>query len=239
MGTGPVYHRRAMSRLPLLLATLLAALVFAACGSSDEQKAASTPASTPPPSPAEAAGCEQVDAPTPKEGTKLAKPKGELAAGKTYVATVVTSCGDFEITLDAKRAPRTGGSFKYLADKGFFDGLTFHRIVPGFVIQGGDPAGNGQGGPGYSVVETPPADLTYTKGVVAMAKTETERPGTSGSQFFVVTAEDAQLPPDYAVLGKVTKGQEVVDKIGVVPTVENDEPAEPVVIRSIKVTGGE
>ena len=69
------------------------------------------------------------------------------------MAKVVTSCGDFEITLDAKRAPRTGGSFKYLADKGFYDGLTFHRIVAGFVIQGGDPAGNGQGGPGYSVVE--------------------------------------------------------------------------------------
>ena len=165
--------------------------------------------------------------------------QGKLAAGKTYVAKVVTSCGDFEITLDAKRAPRTGGSFKYLADKGFYDGLTFHRIVPGFVIQGGDPQGNGSGGPGYSVVEAPPGDLTYTKGVVAMAKTETERPGTSGSQFFVVTAEDAQLPPDYALLGKVTKGQDVVDKIGVVPTVANDEPAEPVVIRSIKVTGGE
>ncbi len=105
------------------------------------------------------------------------------------------------------------------------------------MAQGGDPQGNGSGGPGYSVVEAPPGDLTYTKGVVAMAKTETERPGTSGSQFFVVTAEDAQLPPDYALLGKVTKGQDVVDKIGVVPTVANDEPAEPIVIRSIKVTG--
>ena len=166
-------------------------------------------------------------------------PREKLAAGKKYVAKVVTSCGEFEITLDAKRAPRTGGSFKYLADKGFYDGLTFHRIVPGFVIQGGDPAGNGPGGPGYSVIEAPPSDLAYTKGVVAMAKTETERPGTSGSQFFIVTGEDAQLPPDYALLGKVTKGQDVVDKIGVVPTVANDEPAEPIVIRSIKVTGGE
>jgi peptidyl-prolyl cis-trans isomerase B (cyclophilin B) len=226
-----------MSRVSLLLSLLLASLALAACGS-DEKKASSKPTSTPPPSPAEAAGCEKVDAPKPKGNTDLAKPKGKLAPGKTYVATVVTSCGEFKITLDAKRAPRTGGSFKYLADKGFYDGLTFHRIVSGFVIQGGDPQGTGEGGPGYSVVEAPPQSLQYTKGVVAMAKTETERPGTSGSQFFVVTAEDAQLPADYALLGKVTAGQDVVDKIGVVPTVANDEPAEPIVIRSVKVTGG-
>ncbi len=226
-----------MSRVPLLVATLLAALALAACGGSDGEDAASSPTSTPPPSPAETAGCEKVDAPAPKKDADVAKPNEELAAGTTYVATVATSCGDFEITLDAKRAPKTGGSFKHMADKGFFDGLTFHRVVAGFVIQGGDPRGDGQGGPGYSVVEAPPRSLTYSKGVVAMAKTETERPGTSGSQFFVVTAEDAQLPPDYALLGKVTKGQEVVDKIGVVPTVANDEPAEPVVIRSIKVSG--
>ena len=82
------------------------------------------------------------------------------------------------------------------------------------MIQGGDPAGDGTGGPGFSVVEAPPQDLTYTKGVVAMAKTATEAPGTSGSQFFVVTGEDAQLPPEYALLGKVTQGQDVVDQIG-------------------------
>jgi len=180
-------------------------------------------------------GLRQGGAPKPKDNAKLPKPKEKLAAGKTYVATVSTTCGDFEITLDSKRAPRTGGSFKYLADKGFFDNLTFHRIVSGFVIQGGDPKGNGQGGPGYSVVEAPPKDLAYTKGVVAMAKTQSERPGTSGSQFFVVTAEDAQLPADYALLGKVTKGLDVVDKISAVPTTADDQPSEPVVIKSISV----
>jgi peptidyl-prolyl cis-trans isomerase B (cyclophilin B) len=152
---------------------------------------------------------------------------------------VATNCGDFEITLDAKRSPKTGGSFQSLAEKGFYDGTTFHRIVAGFVIQGGDPKGDGTGGPGYSVVEAPPQDLVYTKGVVAMAKTGTEPAGTSGSQFFVVTAEDAQLPPDYALLGKVTGGQDVVDKIGVVeidPATE--QPVEPVVIQSVKVTEG-
>jgi cyclophilin family peptidyl-prolyl cis-trans isomerase len=221
-----------MSRVLLLLAAFAACLVLAACGGDDDAEPTAT---AEPPSPAEASGCEQVEAPAPKEDAELPKPKERLDSAKTYVAKVVTSCGEFEITLDAKRAPRTGGSFKYLADKGFYDGLTFHRIVSGFVIQGGDPAGNGQGGPGYSVVEAPPDGLTYTKGVVAMAKTQAERPGTSGSQFFVVTAEDAQLPPDYALLGKVTAGQEVVDKIGVAPTTADEQPAEPIVIRSIDV----
>ena len=236
MLTAAVYHRRAMSRLPLLLALLVScALALGACGSSGDSKSEATATSTTPPSPAEAAGCEKVDAPQPKADAKLPKPKEKLAAGKSYVAKVVTSCGEFDIALDSKRAPRTGGSFKYLADKGFYDGLTFHRIVPGFVIQGGDPKGNGAGGPGYSVVEAPPKDLAYTKGVVAMAKTQSERPGTSGSQFFVVNAEDAQLPPDYALLGKVTRGLDVVDKISAVPTTADDQPAEPVVIKSVKV----
>ena len=134
------------------------------------------------------------------------------------MATVDTTCGEFEITLDAKRAPITGGSFKYLADKKFFDGLRFHRIVPDFVIQGGDPEGTGNGGPGYSVEEAPPSDLTYDKYIVAMAKTgRPSRPARPGSQFFVVTGDGAaSLPPDYALLGEVTKGQDVVDKIGAI-----------------------
>jgi peptidyl-prolyl cis-trans isomerase B (cyclophilin B) len=231
-----------MSRLGLLALLLVLACIvgLAACGDDGGGggggKASGTP--TPEPkSPAEAAGCEKVDAPKPKGDVKLAKPKQQLKASGTYVATVVTSCGEFKITLDAKRAPRTGGSFKYLADKGFFDGLTFHRIVAGFVIQGGDPKGDGTGGPGYTVVEKPPGGLQYTKGVVAMAKGGNEPPGASGSQWFVVTAEDAQLPPDYALLGKVTEGQDVVDKIGVLPVTADEQPADPVVIRSIKISG--
>jgi cyclophilin family peptidyl-prolyl cis-trans isomerase len=224
-----------MSRLPLLALLLVCVLGLAACGGGNSDEGKATPESTP--APAETAGCEKVDAPAPKGEGKLAKPKEKLETGGTYVATVATSCGDFKIQLDAKRAPRTGGSFKYLADKGFFDGLTFHRIVAGFVIQGGDPKGDGTGGPGYTVVEKPPSGLAYTKGVVAMAKGGNEPPGASGSQWFVVTAEDAQLPPDYALLGKVTEGLDVVDKIGAVPTTPDEQPADPVVIRSVKVSG--
>lgn len=220
-----------------LIALMLAlALLVAACGEDDDAsgETAATPTVTEEAAPA---GCEAAEEPEPKGEGDLPKPKARLNASKTYVAAVSTNCGDFEITLDAERAPKTGGSFKALADKGFFDGTTFHRIVAGFVIQGGDPKGDGTGGPGYSVVEAPPQDLVYSKGVVAMAKTGAEAAGTSGSQFFVVTAEDAGLPPDYALLGQVTSGQDVVDKIGVAETdPATEKPLEPVVISSVKVT---
>ena len=185
------------------------------------------------------AGCGGDDSSSSSSSSASETPSGppKLDSGKTYVAKVATSKGDFEITLDSKQAPVTGGSFKSLADKGFYDKLTFHRIVPGFVIQGGDPKGDGTGGPGYSVVEAPPAGGKYTKGVVALAKTQSEAPGTSGSQFFVVTARDAQLPPDYALLGKVTSGGTVVDKISRVKTDPNTEaPLKKVTINSIKVS---
>jgi peptidyl-prolyl cis-trans isomerase B (cyclophilin B) len=224
-----------MLRLPAVVLVLACPLLVAACGGDDDSGDGAAANATP--TAAAPAGCEAAEAPEPKGEGNLPKPKAKLAPGKTYVATVSTNCGDFQITLDPKRAPKTGGSFKSLADKGFFDGTTFHRVVDGFVIQGGDPKGDGTGGPGYSVVEAPPKNLAYSKGVVAMAKTGNEPAGTSGSQFFVVTAEDAQLPPDYALLGKVTSGQDVVDKIGVVETDPATEaPVEPVVISSIKVS---
>jgi peptidyl-prolyl cis-trans isomerase B (cyclophilin B) len=220
------------SRLWLLL---LLALALPACGGSGGAKKLETakPAAT---ASQTATGCKIVAKPAPKS-VKLPKPTELLSPAKRYVATVTTSCGAFQITLDAKRAPRTGGSFKYLADKGFFDGTTFHRIVPGFVIQGGDPKGNGTGGPGYKVVEAPPQNLQYTKGVVAMAKTESDPAGASGSQFFVVTAEDAKLPPVYALLGKVTGGQGVIDRIDAADRdPSTQQPVDPIVIDSVKVT---
>ena len=105
------------------------------------------------------------------------------------------------------------------------------------MIQGGDPAGTGEGGPGYSVEEAPPSDLTYAKYIVAMAKTGEEPAGTSGSQFFVVTGDGAaSLPPDYALLGEVTSGQEVIDKIGAIQADANGTPAAQVIMKSITVS---
>ena len=127
---------------------------------------------------------------------------------------VLTNLGEFAFRLDVQDSPCTTSSFAALVRKHFFDGTIFHRIVPGFVIQGGDPTGTGRGGPGYTVADVPPANALYTEGVVAMAKSSTEPRGAAGSQFFIVTGPDAGLPPDYAILGVVTKGLKVVERIG-------------------------
>jgi peptidyl-prolyl cis-trans isomerase B (cyclophilin B) len=179
--------------------------------------------------------CKEVSAPQPREVKKRKPPTLRLQASKTYTATVATSCGTFAIRLDAKEAPRTGGSFVTLAREGFYDGLGFHRISPGFVIQGGDPAGNGSGGPGYKVRERPPQDVVYSEGTVAMAKAGTEPAGTSGSQFFVVTGGNSSLPPDYALLGRVTKGLDVVHRIEDLASSQDGPPSRPVVIEKLTI----
>jgi cyclophilin family peptidyl-prolyl cis-trans isomerase len=153
-----------------------------------------------------------------------------LSTKAPHTVDVQTNVGRYAFRLDVADSPCVTSSFASLVRKGFFDGTIFHRIVPGFVIQGGDPTGTGQGGPGYTVQDVPPQDARYTKGVVAMAKTGTEPRGAAGSQFFVVTAPDAQLPPDYAILGKVTKGLNVVDKIGRLGNRATEHPTRRVVV---------
>jgi peptidyl-prolyl cis-trans isomerase B (cyclophilin B) len=178
--------------------------------------------------------CEEVAEPQRKDET-VRRPTGRLERSTTYLATVATSCGTFTIELDSRRAPRTGASFVALARAGFYDGLGFHRIAPGFVVQGGDPAGDGSGGPGYKVRERPPGDIVYSEGVVAMAKGGTEPAGTSGSQFFVVTGENANLPPDYALLGQVTEGIEVAHRIEDLASSGDGPPTRPVVIERVTI----
>ena len=183
-----------------------------------------------------AGSCKEVEAPEPKQ-VKLKAPEQTVKAGEKLTAVVETSCGTFEIALDTERAPKTTNSFAYMAEEGFYDGLTFHRIVPEFVVQGGDPLGTGTGGPGYKVVEKPPANLAYTKGIVAMAKSSAEPPGTSGSQFFVVTGADAGLPPEYALVGKVSSGMDVVERIGKLGTPE-EKPKQTVLIEKMTIERG-
>jgi cyclophilin family peptidyl-prolyl cis-trans isomerase len=181
-------------------------------------------------------GCKEVKAPKPKR-VSLKAPKQTVKRGAKLTAVVRTSCGSFDIALDTKRAPKTVNSFAYLARKGFYNDLTFHRIVPGFVIQGGDPLGTGLGGPGYTVVEKPPANLAYTKGVVAMAKSSADPPGASGSQFYVVTGADAGLPPEYALVGKVSTGYPVVARIGKLGTA-GEKPKQTILIEKITIEKG-
>ncbi len=181
--------------------------------------------------------CKKVEAPAPKN-VSLKAPEPEIEAGEEQTAVVETSCGTFKIELDTKQAPKTTNSFAYLAEEGFYDGLDFPRIAPGFVIQGGSPTGDTTGDAGYSIEEKPPANLEYTKGVVAMAKSSAEPPGRSGSQFYVVTAADAGLPPEYALVGKVSEGMDVVETIGKLAKPNTEEPKQTVLIESITIEPG-
>jgi peptidyl-prolyl cis-trans isomerase B (cyclophilin B) len=231
-----------------LLATLLClvALALAGCGDDDDSGSGDsgsggdqTAASEPPASETtDEGGCRDVEQPEPKPDGGAEKPSGRLDPGKTYIVTLTTSCGEIQIRLDQKVSPKTAASFANLARTGFFDDTVFHRIVPGFVIQGGDPTGSGTGGPGYSTRDVPPGDTRYVEGTVAMAKTEVEPPGTAGSQFYIVTAPDAGLEPDYALLGEVVEGQEVVAAIGELGDPASGGagvPLQPVVIESAEV----
>ena len=215
-----------------LLIALLCGLSIAAiaCGDDDDSgssngsgggTAAQTPEEPAPeePQPSEPdqqaeGGCQEVAQPEPRQDGGAKRPTGRLDPDAIYIVTLRTSCGDIAIRLDQKTSPKTTASFAHLARTGFYDGTVFHRIVPGFVIQGGDPTGSGTGGPGYTTRDVPPQDAAYVNGTVAMAKSPTEPPGAGGSQFFIVTGPDAGLTPDYALVGKVVKGRRVVDEIG-------------------------
>jgi peptidyl-prolyl cis-trans isomerase B (cyclophilin B) len=213
-----------------LLSIVVAAAALAGCGGGGSSSAETAATATLPGSTAQAGATGAC----PVKGKPVQLPP--LDPAKTYTVTTKTNLGTFAFTLDVKDSPCTTASFASLVRKKFFDGTRFHRIVPGFVIQGGDPTGTGTGGPGYSVVDAPPATAKYTKGVVAMAKTSAEPAGTSGSQFFVVTAADAGLPPDYALLGKVTSGLAVVERIGKLGNPATEQPTRRIGVESMTVS---
>ena len=210
----------------------LAVLTFAVgCGGGDGESAGTTTATTTTTN----GECATVEAPQPRDPGSNDAPTAPLEDGKTYALTFDTSCGSFTVTLDTDLAPNTAASLVALAKAGYFDDTVFHRVVPGFVIQGGDPTQSGSGGPGYSTVDVPPADAVYAKGTVAMAKSPAEAPGTAGSQFFVVTTDGTGLTPDYAIVGEVTDGLDTIDRIAALG-VEDGPPSQPVVISSVTVT---
>ena len=209
----------------IVAVAVVAAILISRGGSSDDS---STTASS--------GDCKEVEAPAPKKVSLKAPPQA-VKKGEKLTAAVETSCGSFDIALDSSRAPKTVNSFVYLSNEGFYDNLDFPRIAPGFVIQGGSPAGTTLGGPGYTVVEKPPANLSYTKGIVAMAKSSAEPPGSSGSQFFIVTGADAGLPPEYALVGKVSQGIDVVERIGKLGT-PAEKPKQTVLIEKITIEKG-
>ena len=219
-------------RLSLLL---VLGLAFAGCGSGGDDEETGGATSEPVATTTAADGeCTTVTAPDPKPDGGATAPKDKLDPAKTYSLVFSTNCGAFTITLDQKLAPNTAASLVSLAQSGFYDGTTFHRVVPGFVIQGGDPTGTGTGGPGYKTGDVPPESATYVRGVVAMAKSTIEPPGTSGSQFFVVTGADVGLPAEYAIVGKVTAGLDTTAKIDALGSGDGP-PSIPVVIEKVTV----
>ena len=164
-------------------------------------------------------------------------PDMEIDPAKRYTAEMDTSMGTMTIALDAVSAPKTVNNFVFLARQGFYDGVIFHRIIQGFMCQGGDPDGTGRGGPGYRFEDELPQPGRYEIGSVAMANAG---PNTNGSQFFIVSGPSGvRLPPQYSLFGKVVKGLDVVDEMEKVKTGGGDRPVQDVVINKVTITEAE
>jgi cyclophilin family peptidyl-prolyl cis-trans isomerase len=219
----------------LVAATLALTLAVAAgCGGGGSKKAASS------------TGADGCDHSTPASAGKapptFSHPDNVLSPAAKATLVLTTSCGPITIQLDQARGGPIPNSVAFLAKKGFYDGVTFHRVVPGFVIQGGDPNGNGSGGPGYTVRGPVPKGYRYHVGDVAMAKTQTQPAGTAGSQFFIVLSPQGPgLAPDYGLLGHIidSTSLETVRRIANLGTPNQDgPPVSPVYIDSAAVQGG-
>ena len=161
------------------------------------------------------------------------------------VTMTIQGMGDIVLELYPDKAPNTVRNFVYLANDGFYNGLIFHRVIDGFMIQGGDPEGNGTGGPSYSIKGEFPHngfkqnDLSHVRGAISMARQSMDM-DSAGSQFFIVQEDQVRLDGDYAVFGKVIKGMDIVDVIAQAETDRSDKPKTPVVIEKVTVdTGGE
>jgi cyclophilin family peptidyl-prolyl cis-trans isomerase len=178
--------------------------------------------------------CPDADGSSPRTTKFKGEPPTCIDPDKRYIAEMVTTKGTMTIELDPKRAPKTVNNFVFLARYHYYDGVGFHRIIPGFVIQGGDPEGTGRGGPGYHFADELPRPGMYEVGSLAMANAG---PDTNGSQFFIITgASGVGLPPSYSLFGKVTKGLDVVQALDAVGSPGAGTPKEPVKMESVTIT---
>jgi cyclophilin family peptidyl-prolyl cis-trans isomerase len=227
-------------RTPAAIAIIALAVAVAACSSTSGTPTPSAAESAAPASTArESAAPGSPAAPDPSaagspaaQGSCPTAPPEPLPAGETREVTIETGQGDIVIEVEADLGPLAAGNFVALAECGYYDGIVFHRILPGFVIQGGDPTGTGSGGPGYEFPNDP-VDVPYERGVVAMANAGRD---TNGSQFFIVLG-DAGLPPDYSVFGRVTSGMEIADEIAAGPSTggQAGQALEPVTMNRVTV----
>lgn len=211
-------------RYPVFVVSVFATIVLSGCAAKPSEPI-STPAEETPSS------ASISPKPMPKQYTSA--PAMQIDQARSYTAVLHTEAGDITVALNAQATPITVNNFVFLAREKFYDGTVFHRTIPGFMIQGGDPVGDGTGGPGYRF-DDEPFSGQYARGVVAMANAG---PDTNGSQFFIMHA-DYPLPPNYIIFGKVTSGLEAVDKIATAPTKpggEGSSPIQPVVVTSVEI----
>jgi len=181
--------------------------------------------------------CPNADGSSPQRREFDDAPEMCIDPSKRYTATMTTTLGEMVIALDASAAPKTVNNFVTLARYHYYDGIIFHRIINGFMCQGGDPTGTGRGGPGYRFEDELPAPGRYEIGSLAMANAG---PDTNGSQFFIVSGSSGVgLPPQYSLFGKVVKGLEVVEAMQAVDTDRSDRPATDVVIESVVIEEAE
>jgi peptidylprolyl isomerase len=174
------------------------------------------------------------DGSAPQQQEFSAPPEMGIDPAKRYTATMTTSLGEIVIALDALKAPKTVNNFVFLALNHYYDGVIFHRIINGFMCQGGDPTGTGRGGPGYKFADELPQPREYQVGSLAMANSG---PNTNGSQFFIVSGgSGVGLPPQYSLFGQVVKGLDIVDTMQNVATGGGDKPKTDVVIQSVAIT---
>jgi len=181
------------------------------------------------------AACPKADGSSPRQTKFRAAPPICIDSTHTYTAQITTDKGVIDVDLDQKKAPNTVNSFVFLARYHFFDGLTFHRVVPGFVLQGGDPEGTGAGGPGYKFADELPQAGEYKIGSLAMANSGAD---TNGSQFFIISGDQgAKLDPKYSLFGQVTNGLDVVAKIDALgnPDDQSGKPKEPITMSSVTI----
>lgn len=178
--------------------------------------------------------CPNADGSSPKTKTFSAQPDMCIDPEKRYTAVLSTSMGDMVIALDAVAAPVTVNNFVFLARYHYYDDVIFHRIIRGFMCQGGDPTGTGRGGPGYKFNDELPRPGRYQVGSVAMANAG---PNTNGSQFFLISGRSGvQLPPQYSLFGQIVTGLDILEEMHNVPTGSQDKPKDDVVIRSVTIT---
>lgn len=225
----------------LLVAALVGGAAFALVGGDDDEAADDTTSTSAGPTttttlPAELAAVECRDDEPENLGEEKAQfdapPEMQVDPAKTYRATMATTCGDIVVELDPSIAPNTVNSFVFLSREGFFDGLTFHRVVSDFVIQGGDPTGSGSGGPGYQFDDELPTD-PYALGDLAMANSG---PNTNGSQWFVITGQQGtSLPPSYSKFGRVVEGLDVAQRLEKFETPGTQAPSRPIYIFSVTI----